>query len=152
MAISKQLNIGRAGEYLVLADLLLKGYQAFDSGQGVNYDLVMESKDNKLLKIQVKTTEEIKNWRPNYSKSQKSYFFHIKRTRKNGNRKYTEKDFDLYALVMLDIKQIAYLVNKNIDSESITLRDRNLKYYNEQKSRYFQDLTLEKALKELENV
>lgn len=152
MAISKQLNIGRAGEYLVLADLLLKGYQAFDSGQGVNYDLVMESKDNKLLKIQVKTTEEIKNWRPNYSKSQKSYFFHIKRTGKNGSRKCTEKDFDLYALVMLDIKQIAYLVNKNIKSESITLRDRNLKYYNEQKSRYFQDLTLEKALKELENV
>lgn len=39
-----------------------------------------------------------------------------------------------------------------MDIESITLRDRNLKYYNEQKSRYFQDLTLEKALKELENV
>ena len=76
----------------------------------------------------------------------KTYFFHIKRSGKNGTKKYTENDFDLYALVMLDTKKIAYLPNINIKSESITLRDKNLTYYNEQKARYYQDLTLDKAL------
>jgi len=150
MSISKQLNMGRAGEYLVLAELLLKGYQAFDSGQGANYDLIMENKNGKLLKVQVKTTETIKTWKSSYQKSQKSYFFHIKRSGKNGVKKYTESDFDLYALVMLDTKKIAYLPNINIKSESITLRDKNLIYYNEQKARYYQDLTLEKALEVLD--
>ena len=64
-------------------------------------------------------------------------------------RRYSDDDFDIYALVMLDTRQIAYLVNKNIKS-TLILRDRNLKYYNEINARYFQDLTLEKALKELE--
>ena len=39
MAISKELNLGRAGEYLAMFDILQKGYQCFDSGQGATYDL-----------------------------------------------------------------------------------------------------------------
>ena len=68
MAVSKELNMGRAGEYLVLADLLLKGYQCFDSGQGANYDLIMENLDGKLIKIQVKTTEKKKQWNQRWGK------------------------------------------------------------------------------------
>lgn len=116
---SKELIIGRAGEYLVLSDLLLKGHQCFDSGQGVNYDIVME-KGSKLLKIQVKTTKEKKMWlSKTHDKTTPSYFFHIKRCGKHGNKSYKESDFDLFALVMLDIRQVAYLVNKSFFSLTI---------------------------------
>ena len=146
MSISRELNIGRAGEYLVLADLLLKGYQTFDGGQGVDYDVVLEDKNRKLIKIQVKTTTKpVKHG----NSTQFVYFFNIKRNGKHGMRRYSDSDFDIYALVMLDIRQIAYLVNKNINN-TLILRNKNLKYRNEINARYFQDLTLEKALKELE--
>ena len=149
MAVSKELNMGRAGEYLVLADLLLKGYQCFDSGQGANYDLIMENNNGKLLKIQVKTTEKIKQWDKNTNKKNASYFFHTKRCGKNGIKQYKEGDFDLYALVMLDIKQIAYLPFKGIHKNSITLLDKETSKFAKQKSLIWQDLTLEKALKDM---
>ena len=76
MSISRELNIGRAGEYLVLADLLLKGYQTFDSGQGVDYDIVLENKNRKLIKIQVKTTTKpVKHG----NSAQFAYFFSYKK-------------------------------------------------------------------------
>lgn len=147
MAISKELNLGRAGEYLVMADLLLKGYQCFDSGQGANYDLIMENKDGKLIKIQVKTTEKIKDWSSTNKKNvNKSYFFHTKRCGKNGKKFYKDNDFDLYALVMLDIKQIAYLPFNGIHKNSITLLDKNNSEFAKRKSLIWQNLTLESAL------
>lgn len=149
MAVSKELNMSRAGEYLVLADLLLKGYQCFDSGQGANYDLIMENLDGKLIKIQVKTTEKKKQWNESTNKKNGSYFFHTKRCGKNGIKQYKEGDFDLYALVMLDIKQIAYLPFKGIHKNSITLLDKNTSKFAKQKSLIWQDLTLEKALENL---
>ncbi len=78
MGFSKELNLGRAGEYLALADILLQDYQCFDSGQGVCYDLVMEA-DNKLLRVQVKTTEKPKEWNSEiHQKKTPSYFFILK--------------------------------------------------------------------------
>ena len=149
MAISRELNMGRAGEYLVLADLLLKGYQCFDSGQGANYDLIMENDNGKLLKIQVKTTEKIKQWGKDTRKKSASYHFYTKRCGKNGIKQYKKGDFDLYALVMLDIKQIAYLPFTGVHKNSLTLLDKNTSNFAKQKSLIWQDLTLERALKEL---
>ena len=37
---SNMLQIGKAGEYLVCADLILKGYIAFLSEQGLPYDVI----------------------------------------------------------------------------------------------------------------
>ena len=150
MNFSKELNLGRAGEYLAMSDILLSGYQCFDSGQGATYDLIMEDEKGKLIKIQVKTTAKPKEWNSEiYQKSTSSYFFHTKRTGKGGTKTYKESDFDIYALVMADIKKVAYLTNKDMPKASITLRDKNLKYYNEQKAKYYQDYTLERALNEL---
>ena len=50
---------------------------------------------------------------------------------------------------MLDIKQIAYLPFKGIHKNSITLLDKETSKFAKQKSLIWQDLTLEKALKEL---
>lgn len=148
--LSKELSIGRAGEYIVLADLLLKELQCFDTCQGCTYDIIFQ-KNSKLFKVQVKTTLGKKKWDSKiHQKVIPSYFFHIKRAGKNGKKQYSSEDFDIYALVMLDIKKVAYLSNINIPKASITLRDKNFKYYNETKSKYYQDLTLEKAILEIE--
>jgi len=42
MALSKELQIGKAGEHLVCTDLILKGYNAFLSDQGVPFDVLVE--------------------------------------------------------------------------------------------------------------
>ena len=54
------LQIGKAGEYLVCADLILQGHIAFPSEQGLPYDVVFEYKD-RLYKVQVKTTRAPRN-------------------------------------------------------------------------------------------
>lgn len=148
MQISKELNIGRAGEYLVLADLLLNGVQAFDTGQAAGYDLVAEV-DNKLVKIQVKTTSKKRILRQS---ANPIYFFHIKRTGKNGNKFYSVGDFDLFALVALDIRKIFYLpFDDTIKQNSICIRDKDIEYKVQAKGGkknglYFQDLTLDNAI------
>jgi hypothetical protein len=143
--LSKELNIGRAGEYLAMSDLLLKGFQCFDTGQGAGYDLIAEI-DGKLLRIQVKTTckKTLRNAKP-------IYFYHIKRNGKNGLKRYKQEDFELFALVALDIKEVFYLANdSNVPTSSISLRDRNTKYINNNASKgrllYYQDLTFENYL------
>ena len=57
MRSSRQLQIGKAGEYLVCADLIMKGFIAFPSEQGLPYDVLLDN-GKKLLKVQVKTTEK----------------------------------------------------------------------------------------------
>lgn len=102
------LQIGKAGEYLVCADLILKGFVSFPSEQGLPFDVVMDYK-GKLIKIQVKTTREKK-----YSPQRKSdipvYIFNVgKNGKMNKNKKYNECDVDIFALVSLDTKRISYI-------------------------------------------
>ncbi len=39
-----ELAVGKAGEYLVCADLILRGHVAFPSEQGLPYDIVNSKK------------------------------------------------------------------------------------------------------------
>ena len=109
---SKQLQIGKAGEYLVCADLIMKDFIAFPSEQGLPYDVLLDT-GKKLLKVQVKTTEK-----PYLVKQRKNpipaYVFHIKRAGKNGKTRYEEREIDLFALVCLDTMKIGYLTNKEM--------------------------------------
>jgi hypothetical protein len=150
--ISKELNLGRAGEYIAMADILLQGYQCFDTAQGVNYDLILDH-PKRLIKVQIKSTSKMKTWGKNYQKTTPSYHYHIRRAGKGATRKYSKDEFDLFALVMLDTKKVSYVLNRNVATSSITLRDKNSHYHNEGSSKgralYLQDLTLEKAINEL---
>lgn len=147
--ISKELNIGRAGEYIVLADLLMNGVQAYDTAQGVSYDIVADI-NNKLIRIQVKTTQKMRVIK---DKSNPIYFFHIKRAGKGGNHFYKKIDFDCFALVALDRKEVFYLpFDDKVKSNSICIRDKNLKYVGRQSSSrpnglYFQNLTWKNYVK-----
>jgi hypothetical protein len=148
---SEQLNIGRAGEYIVLADLLMRGIQSFDTAQGVGYDVVADC-GKRLLRLQVKTTQKM---RKNTQRANPIYFFHIKRAGKNGAKFYSKSDFDGFALVALDRKEVFYLAfDDKVKSNSICIRDKSINYSGHRgggvkNGLYFQDLTWERLMQEI---
>lgn len=101
-----ELQIGKAGEYLVCADLLSKGFNAFPSDQGLNYDVIVDH-GGRLFKIQVKTTLRHRQHdkRPAHNGQ---YRFSI-RCGLKGRRKVDSVDCDVFAFVAMDRKLIAYL-------------------------------------------
>lgn len=127
---SKQLQIGKAGEYMVCTDLILKGFVAYPSEQGLPYDVVLDT-GRKLIKIQVKTTQAYKRI-PQRSKESYAYIFQIKRAGRNGKTIYSEAEIDLFALVCLDTMSVGYVKNKDMPS-TINLRVDSLRgtYYDE---------------------
>jgi hypothetical protein len=127
---SKQLQIGKAGEYLVCADLIIKGFIAFPSEQGLPYDVLLDTGE-KLLKVQVKTTEKPRKIQQRV-KDSFAYVFSIKRAGANGKTRYEEKEIDLFALVCLDTMSIGYLTNKEMPT-TINIRVDRLRgsYYDE---------------------
>jgi len=100
------LQIGKAGEYLVCADLIMKGYVAFPSEQGLSFDVVLVA--DKLYKIQVKTTRQPQPVPQRKNRTDK-YLFHVRRCGKGGRQSYQVGDVDIFALVALDTKTIAYI-------------------------------------------
>lgn len=149
--ISKELNIGRAGQYLVLADLLSRGVQAFDTAEGVSFDIVADY-EGRLIRLQVKATQKMRVIREG---ANPIYFFHIKRAGKNGARFYEKNDFDAFALVALDRREVYYLkFDESVKANSICLRDKAIEYKAQAKGGkknglYLQDLTWENLTKKL---
>ena len=101
------LQIGKVGEYLVCADLILKGYIAFLSEQGLHYDVVLAVK-NKLYKVQVKTTRKPIPV-PQRKKRTEKYCINIRRCGKGGRKFYKKGDVDIFAIVAVDTKTIGYI-------------------------------------------
>jgi len=134
---SKQLQIGKAGEYLVCADLILKGFVAFPSEQGLPYDVLLDNGE-KLLKVQVKTTEKARLVQQRNNPIP-AYIFSIKRAGANGKTRYEEKEIDLFALVCLDTMQIGYLSNNEMPT-TINIRVDALRgsYYDEKGMKDFE--------------
>lgn len=130
MRQSRELQTGKAGEYLVCADLILKGFIAFPSEQGLPYDVLLDN-GRKLLKIQVKTTTGLRIV-PQRDKETRCYIFNIKRHGKNNLVKYEHDEIDLFALVCLDTKKIGYIPNGEMP-DTINIRADELKgtYYDE---------------------
>lgn len=102
------MQCGKAGEYLVCADLILKGFVAYPSEQGLPYDVVIDD-GGRLFKIQVKTSRKPLTV-PQRTNKTEAYLFHVMRSGKGGKEKYTDKQVDLFALVALDVRRIAYIV------------------------------------------
>jgi len=105
------LQIGKAGEYLVCADLILKGHIAYPSEQGLHYDIVCDY-EGTLLRIQVKTTRKPLPVPQRQVRTEK-YLFHIRRCGKGGRQSYSDSDIDIIAIVALDTKTIGYIPVKD---------------------------------------
>lgn len=127
---SKELQIGKAGEYLVCADLIMKGFIAFPSEQGLPYDVLLDTGE-RLLRVQVKTTEKARLVKQR-NEPIPAYIFSIKRAGANGKTRYGEDEIDLFALVCLETMKIGYLANKDMPT-TINIRVDKLKgaYYDE---------------------
>ena len=113
------MQIGKAGEYLVCADLILAGHIAFLSEQGLPFDVVAEA-NKRLIKIQVKTTRSPRSV-PQRERPQAGYLFHVKRCGKGGKQTYESESVDIFALVSLDNRQIAYIPSCDI-RQTMTFR------------------------------
>ena len=106
------MQIGKAGEYLVCADLIAKGFIAYPSEQGLPYDVVLDD-GNRLLKVQVKTTRTHRQ-KPQRVNNNRTYAFNIKRCGKGNKSFHTDTSCDIFALVALDAKVIGYMRNEDI--------------------------------------
>ena len=130
MRLSNELQVGKAGEYLTCADLIMKGLVAFPSEQGLPYDVLMDN-GKKLLRIQVKTTSSPRVI-PQRNVESFAYIFNIKRHGKNGTARYDLQEVDLFALVCLDTLKVGYLVPQDMP-ETVNFRVDSLRgaYYDE---------------------
>lgn len=139
LRLSDDLQVGKAGEYLVCFDLIMKGFVAYPSEQGLPYDLVLDT-GNKMLKIQVKTTREPRII-PQREKEYKTYFYHVKRNGKGGKNHYADDEVDVFALVALDTRQVGYILNGDMPT-SLSLRVDSMRgtYGDEQGLKHYNDI------------
>ncbi|MCW5982453.1 MAG: hypothetical protein KIT09_30480 [Bryobacteraceae bacterium] len=114
------LEIGKAAEHLVVADLILCGYRAYLTDQGLPYDAVVDH-EGKLYRVQVKSSREVKRM-PQRKGDTPGYLYHVRRAGKYRKRQYADDEFDILALVALDIRIIAYLPFEGRILQTIYLR------------------------------
>ena len=145
---SDDLEVGKAAEHLVCADLITSGYRAFLSDQGLPYDILVDI-DGTLLRVQVKSTRKPRNHDPR-TRTTPGYLFQLRRAGKGGRRRYPDNAFDLYALVALDRQAIAYLSVADCPNQTIALRVPGERYLqNGSMNREFQEASFRHALSRL---
>lgn len=138
------LIAGAAGEHLVCADLLLRGIRAFRTEGIAPYDVAAEWHD-RLVRIQVKATKGPKPYPQRGQQHIVGYVWTARRG-KGAVRVYGPDEADLFALVALDTRQIAYVIPSRLrQSFQILLPDYARRY----SVKRFEDYTLEAALEAL---
>ena len=140
MTVATNLAVGIAAEHLVCADLLLLGHRAFMTDQFCPYDVAVEL-GGRLVRIQVKATREVRPLEQ-YRTAVSAYQWHVRRTGRQGLRVYGVDEFDLLALVALDIKRVAYLTPSQ-HKQTVHIRPPGTG------GKQFDDFTFEQALKGL---
>jgi len=131
MALSKELQLGKAAEHLVCFDLIRRGYNAFLADQGLPFDILIE-KGGRLKRIQVRSTKQ-KN---TYGKSKNIYRFGTRKGKGTITR-VREAEVDYYAFVAMDIMRIAYIpISKMLAKtgkvkQTIDLREKHYDKYKE---------------------
>ena len=94
-----EMKIGKAGEYLTCHDLIMNGYDAFLSDQGLPFDVIAINNNN-LIKIQVKSSITEKN---------NKIIYNIRHGKGGQRGSYSKNDVDIIAFVNLINKKIAYI-------------------------------------------
>jgi len=103
------LEIGRAAEHIVVADLILQGIRAFLTDQGFPYDVVAEC-NGRLLRLQVKATQQPKNVNSQGRNPRIAYSWSVRRRGKHGKgTRLSSEHCDIVALVALDTRLVAYM-------------------------------------------
>ena len=128
----KSKDIGIAGEHLTMFDIVLQGYKCFKIEENLPFDLVMLDDDNKIYRIQVKSTIQRKR---NYHTNNKiSYCFAVTRqqrvmkkqidsksTEEHKENLYDKTDFDILALVAIKLKKVFYMKHEDLKLKYVSL-------------------------------
>ena len=130
--MKKNIDIGSAGEYLTMSDIILQGYNCFKIQENLPFDLVMLDDDNRMYRIQVKSTTQRK--RNYHTKNKISYCFAVTRQRRvmkkqlyskstmeHKENKYKKTDFDILALVAIKIKKVFYIKHEDLKLKYVSL-------------------------------
>ena len=112
MSLSKELQLGKAGEHLVCFDLIRKKHNAFLADQGLPYDVLVDM-NGKIKRIQVKTCSSAGD----KGKSKNVYRFSL-RSAKGANRAIKADKVDYIAFVFMDKKVIQYILAKDIMADN----------------------------------
>lgn len=102
------LEVGRAAEHIVVADLIMQGIPAFLTDQGLPFDVVADV-SGRLVRIQVKGTLVPRNVNCKGKAERMAYSFSVRRVGKLGRKRLTNEQCDVIALVAMDIRAVAYL-------------------------------------------
>lgn len=138
---------GRAGEHLVCADILARGYECFIAEGRLPYDVVADI-CGRMVRIQVKTTSGIKAC-PQRKNHTPVYMWNARKFGKGSRHSYAETDADLVAYVALDRKLIAYRTSERIaQSTVLRIADYRDRYYGKT-GQFVEDFPFEKAVAEL---
>lgn len=130
----------------MVADLNKQGYVAFLAGAGLSYDVVVEI-ESKLYKVQVKSTAAPRRLNDTYRNP--SYLFRIDKKHKK-EKKYQKSDYDLLALVAVDIGAVAYLTFDQAENKAaIQLRASKKSNPWTKKQKCIHDHPLSEAIKSL---
>lgn len=105
---SRALDLGKAAEHLVCADLILQGYRCYLSDQGLPYDAVVDV-DGRLVRLQVKAVCFPRNMNAQGRAPRTGYTFYVARRGKSGRKRLSGEHCEIVALVALDIRIVAYL-------------------------------------------
>jgi len=113
--LSSSLQIAKAAEHLVCADLILQGWNAFLADAGLPYDVLVDLGFGQFSRIQVKSTTSMMTERPkpNGGSYRPIYRFALRRSR-TADRRITLESADVLACVALDRRIIAYLKTEQI--------------------------------------
>ncbi len=110
-------RVGRSGEYLTAALLSLVSDTVLIVPHGSEADIVFEH-NNKLYKVQVKTSSKINTGRVNWR-------FDMRRGSHSKDREYQKQAVDIFALVSLKYRNVVFI--KPIDQNQITIADEHMK-------------------------
>lgn len=105
--VVSELELSRAAEFLVAADLTLRGFPAHIGAAGLPYDVLVDV-GPRMLRVQVKATRGPRRI-PQRAAYTPGYLFQLRRAGTGGKRLYADGAFDCYALVALDTREIAYM-------------------------------------------
>lgn len=101
------MEVGKAAEHLVCADLILRGYRVFMSDAGSPYDVLVDY-DGRIYRVQVRSTLKPKNANARGRNPRFAYVFSARRRGRFGRQKISAAECDIVALVALDIRIVAY--------------------------------------------
>ncbi len=113
-SIVTDLSLGIAAEHLVCFDVIMQGYTAFMTDQTCAYDIIVViNRVIRPLRVQVKATRSQRSI-PQRKGHIPAYMWSVRRAGKGGARNYDNNEFDILALVAIDIAKIAYLIPDHV--------------------------------------